>query len=108
MAQAEISDEGVFTIQGAALAEALSIVDEYKAIAEARETYRLSQPIPSAEVRGKILYVCLDGIEIGSAPIYRGKNVYLNGIITSQSKAVAHFVKQHKLIKNENHHHVNP
>lgn len=103
MAQAEISDEGVFTIQGAALAEALSIVDEYKAIAEARETYRLSQPIPSAEVRGKILYVSLGGQEIGSAPIYRGKNVNLNGVVTSQSKAVAHFVKQHKLQQEANH-----
>jgi len=103
MAQAEISDEGVFTIQGAALAEALSIIDEHKAIAEARETYRLSQPIPSAEVRGKILYVSLDGEEIGSAPIYRGKNVSLNGVVTSQSKAVAHFVKQHKLQQEANH-----
>jgi ParB family transcriptional regulator, chromosome partitioning protein len=43
----------------------------------------------------------LDGKEIGSAIIYRGKNVTLDlgdkKIIASQSKAVAHFVKQHKL-----------
>ena len=104
MALASISDEGVFTLQGAALAEALSIIDEHKAIAEARETYRLSQPIPSAEVREKRLYVSLGGVEIGSAPIYRGKNVNLNGIITSQSKAVAHFVKQYKLQQQEIHH----
>lgn len=97
MAQATISDEGVFTVEGAALAEALAIIDEHKAIAEARETYRLTQPIPSTEVRGKILHVSLDGVEIGTVPIYRGKSVTLNGIVTSQSKAVAHFVKQHKL-----------
>ncbi|MGJ7655102.1 ParB N-terminal domain-containing protein [Escherichia coli] len=97
MAQATISDEGVFTVEGAALAEALAIIDEHKAITEARETYRLSQPIPSTEVRGKILHVSLGGVEIGTVPIYRGKSVTLNGIVTSQSKAVAHFVKQHKL-----------
>ncbi|MBS0852735.1 chromosome partitioning protein ParB [Enterobacter sp. JGM127] len=101
MAQASISDEGVFTIQGAALAEALSIIDEHKAIAEARETYRLSQPIPSTEIRGRTLIVMFDGKEIGSASIYRGKNVWLNmgdkTIVASQSKAVAHFVKQYKL-----------
>ncbi|WP_248884290.1 chromosome partitioning protein ParB [Escherichia coli] len=100
MAQANISDEGVFTIEGAALAEALSIIDEHKAIAEARETYRLSQPIPSTEVRGKTLFVMLDGKEIGSASIYRGKNVWLHmgdkAIVASQSKAVAYFVKQYK------------
>lgn len=104
MAQASISDEGVFTIEGAALAEALSIIDEHKTIAEARETYRLSQPIPAAEVHGKTLYVTLDGVDIGSAPIYRGKNVNLNGIVASQSKAVAYFVKQYKLQQQENHH----
>ena len=104
MAQASISDEGVFTIEGAALAEALSIIDEHKAITDARETYRLSQPIPAAEVRGKTLYVTLDGVDIGSAPIYRGKNVNLNGIVASQSKAVAYFVKQYKLQQQENHH----
>lgn len=97
MAQATISDEGVFTLEGAALAEALSIMDEHKAIAEARETYRLSQPVPETEIKGKTLYVRLEGTEIGTAQIYRGKNVILNGIVTSQSKAVAHFVKQHKL-----------
>lgn len=103
MAQATISDEGVFTLEGAALAEALSIVDEHKAIAEARETYRLSQPIPSAEIRGKTLHVSLGGKEIGTAPIYRGKNVTLNGIVTSQSKAVAHFVKlHHQQMENQN------
>ena len=91
MAQASISEE------------ALSIMDEHKAIAEARETYRLSQPIPAVEVRGKTLHVILEGIEIGTAQIYRGKNVILNGIVTSQSKAVAHFVKQYKL-QQENHH----
>ncbi|MGL5599511.1 MAG: hypothetical protein ACRDD5_01260 [Silvania sp.] len=103
MAQSEIIDEGVFTIQGAALAEALSIIDEYNAIAEARETYRLSQPIPTAEVRGKTLHVSLGGIEIGTVPIYRGKNVSLNGIVTSQSKAVAHLVNQYKLQQENNH-----
>ena len=97
MAQATISDEGVFTLEGTALAEALSIMDEHKAIAEARETYRLSQPVPETEIRGKTLYVRFEGTEIGKAQIYRGKNVILNGIVTSQSKAVAHFVKQHKL-----------
>jgi ParB family transcriptional regulator, chromosome partitioning protein len=101
MAMATISDEGVFTLQGTALAEALEIIDEHKAISEARETYRLSQPIPTTEVRGRTLYVMLDGKEIGSAIIYRGKNVTLDlgdkKIIASQSKAVAHFVKQHKL-----------
>ena len=103
MAMAVISDEGVFTLEGAALAEALSIIDEHKAITDARETYRLSQPIPSAEVRGKTLHVSLGGVEIGTAPIYRGKNVTLNGVVTSQSKAVAHFVKQHKLQQDANH-----
>ena len=49
MAQATISDEGVFTLEGAVLAEALAIMDEHKAIAEARETYRLSQPVPTTE-----------------------------------------------------------
>lgn len=101
MAMATISDEGVFTLQGTALAEALAIIDEHKTIAEARETYRLSQPIPTTEIIGKVLYVKLDGKEIGSAIIYRGKNVTLDlgdrKIIASQSKAVAHFVKQHKL-----------
>ncbi|HFE3631695.1 TPA: hypothetical protein ACF3KD_002424 [Escherichia coli] len=61
----------------------------------------MSQPIPTTEVRGRTLYVMLDGKEIGSAIIYRGKNVTLDlgdkKIIASQSKAVAHFVKQHKL-----------
>ena len=103
MAQATISDEGVFTLEGTALAEALAIMDEHKAIAEARETYRLSQPVPETEVVGKTLYVKLEGIEIGTAQIYRGKNVILNGIVTSQSKAVAHFVKQHKLQQENNH-----
>ena len=101
MAMASISDEGVFNLQGTALAEALAIIDEHKTIAEARETYRLSQPIPTTEIIGKVLYVKLDGKEIGSAIIYRGKNVTLDlgdrKIIASQSKAVAHFVKQHKL-----------
>ncbi|NTZ40019.1 chromosome partitioning protein ParB [Enterobacter sp. JMULE2] len=36
MAQATISDEGVFTLDGAALAEALSIMDEHKAISSKR------------------------------------------------------------------------
>ncbi len=103
MAQATISDDGVFTLEGAALAEALAIMDEHKAIAEARETYRLSQPVPETEVVGKTLYVKLEGIEIGTAQIYRGKNVILNGVVTSQSKAVAHFVKQHKLQQEQNH-----
>ncbi len=103
MAQATISDEGVFTLEGTALAEALSIMDEHKAIAEARETYRLSQPVPETEVIGKTLYVRLEGVEIGTAQIYRGKNVTLNGIVTSQSKAVAHFVKQYKLQQEHNH-----
>lgn len=107
MAQAEISDEGVFTIEGAALAEALSIIDEHKAIADARETYRLSQPIPSTEIRGKTLIVMFDGKEIGSASIYRGKNVWLHmgdkAIVASQSKAVSHFVKQYKLQQDANH-----
>ena len=98
---ATISDEGVFTLQGTALAEALSIIDEHKTIAEARETYRLSQPIPTTEIIGKVLYMKLDGKEIGSAIIYRGKNVTLElgdrKITASQSKAVFHFVKQHKL-----------
>lgn len=97
MSLASISDEGVFTLEGAVLAEALSIIDEFKAIAEARETYRLSQPIPTTEVRGKTLYILLDGKEIGSAAIYRGKNVLIDGVVTSQAKAVTHFVKQHKL-----------
>lgn len=44
----------------------------------------------------------LEGIEIGTAQIYRGKNVILNGIVTSQSKAVAHFVKQYKLQQDTN------
>jgi len=107
MSMATISDDGVFTVEGAALAEALSIIDEHKAIAEARETYRMSQPIPTTEIRGRTLYVMLDGKEIGSAIIYRGKNVTLNlggkQIVANQSKAVAHFVKQHKL-QQENHH----
>ena len=107
MSMATISDEGVFTLQGTALAEALAIIDEHKTIAEARETYRLSQPIPTTEIIGKVLYVKLDGKEIGSAIIYRGKNVTLDlgdkKIIASQSKAVAHFVKQYKL-QQENHH----
>lgn len=107
MSMATISDEGVFTLQGTALAEALAIIDEHKTIAEARETYRLSQPIPTTEIIGKVLYVKMDGKEIGSAIIYRGKNVTLDlgdkKIIASQSKAVAHFVKQYKL-QQENHH----
>ncbi|PNF13463.1 hypothetical protein A6J71_00745 [Enterobacter cancerogenus] len=45
----------------------------------------------------------LEGVEIGTAQIYRGKNVILNGIVTSQSKAVSHFVKQHKLQQENNH-----
>jgi len=73
MAQAAISDEDVFTLEGAALAEALAIIDEHKAIAEAREAYRLSQPIPSTEVRGKTLHVHLDGVEIGNAPLLTTK-----------------------------------
>ena len=101
MAQATISDEGVFTLEGAALAEALSIIDEHKAIAEARETYRLSQPIPTTEIRGRTLHVMYDGKEIGKAIIYRGKNVTLDlgdrQIVSNQSKAVAHFVRQYKL-----------
>ncbi|HHN5631665.1 chromosome partitioning protein ParB [Enterobacter hormaechei] len=101
MATATISDEGVFTVEGAALAEALAIIDEHKAIAEARETYRLSQPVPTTEIRGRTLYVMLDGKDIGRASLYRGKTVWLDmgdkTIVASQSKAVAHFVKQHKL-----------
>ena len=100
MSMASISDEGVFTLEGAALAEALAIVDELKAIAEARETYRLSQPIPTTEIRGKSLYVMLDGKDIGRASLYRGKTVWLDmgdkTIVASQSKAVAFFVKQYK------------
>ena len=107
MAQATVSDEGVFTLQGTALAEALLIMDEHKAIAEARETYRLSQPVPTTEIIGKVLYVRMDGKDIGKAVIYRGKNVTLDlgdkQIVASQSKAVAHFVKQYKL-KQEQHH----
>lgn len=101
MAMATISDDGVFTLGGVALAEALEIIDEHKSITEARETYRLSQPIPTTEIIGRTLFVYLDGKEIGSAAIYRGKNVSLHmdgkNIISSQSKAVAHFVKQYKL-----------
>lgn len=100
MSMASISDDGVFTLQGSALAEALAIVDEHKAIAEARETYRLSQPIPTTEIRGKSLYVMLDGQDIGRASLYRGKTVWLDmgdkTIVASQSKAVAFFVKQYK------------
>ena len=100
VSMATISDDGVFTLEGAALAEALAIVDEHKAIAEARETYRLSQPIPSTEIRGKTLYVMYDGKDIGRATIYRGKTVWLDmgdkTIAASQSKAVAFFVKKHK------------
>lgn len=100
MSMASISDEGVFTLEGAALAEALAIVDEHKAIAEARETYRLSQPIPTTEIRGKSLYVMFDGKDIGRASLYRGKTVWLDmgdkSIVASQSKAVAFFVKQYK------------
>ncbi|XRP70819.1 hypothetical protein AAG927_008680 [Enterobacter hormaechei] len=107
MAQATISDEGVFTLEGTALAEALSIMDEHKAIAEARELYRLSQPVPTTEIRGRSLYVMLDGKEIGRASLYRGKTVWLDmddkTIVASQSKAVAHFVKQHKLQQEQNH-----
>lgn len=108
MSMANISDEGVFTLEGAALAEALAIVDEHNAIAEARETYRLSQPIPTTEVRGRTLHVMYDGKEIGKAIIYRGKSVTLNlgdkQIVSSQSKAVAHFVRQYKLKQQENSH----
>lgn len=107
MALASISDDGVFTIEGAALAEALSIIDEHKAIAEARETYRLSQPIPTTEIRGRTLYVMYDGKEIGKAIIYRGKSVTLDlgdkQIVSSQSKAVAHFVRQYKLQQEARH-----
>ncbi|MGQ7146966.1 hypothetical protein ACUOA8_50085, partial [Escherichia sp. SS-MK2] len=85
--QASISDEGVFTLQGTALAEALSIIDEHKEIAEARETYRLSQPIPTTEVIGKTLLIKLDGKEIGSVNIYRGKSVLLDGVVTSHPSA---------------------
>ncbi len=85
MAQATISDEGVFTLEGTSLAEALAILDEQKAIAEARETYRLSQQYLKRVV-GKTLYVKLEGIEIGTAQIYRGKNVILNGVVTSSQK----------------------
>lgn len=100
---AGISDTGVISLEGLAHAEAVEIIDEYKAIAEARETYRLSQPVPETEIKGKTLYVRLEGTEIGTAQIYRGKNVILNGIVTSQSRAVAHFVKQHKLQQEQNH-----
>jgi ParB/RepB/Spo0J family partition protein len=107
MAQAAISDEGVFTLEGAALAEALAIIDEHEAIAETREAYRLSQPVPTTEIRGRTLYVMLDGNDIGRASLYRGKTVWLDmgdkTIVASQSKAVAYFVKQHKL-QQENHH----
>lgn len=107
MAQASISDEGVFTLEGAALAEALSIMDEHKAIAEARQLYRLSQPVPTTEIRGRTLYVMLDGKDIGRASLYRGKTVWLDmgdkTIAASQSKAVAHFVKQYKLQQENNH-----
>ena len=110
MSMATISDDGVFTLEGAALAEALAIVDEHKAIAEARETYRLSQPIPTTEIRGRTLYVMYDGKEIGKAIIYRGKTVTLDlgdkQIVSSQSKAVAHFVRQYKL-QQEAHHESN-
>lgn len=107
MSMASISDEGVFTLEGAALAEALAIVDEHKAIAEARETYRLSQPIPTTEIRGKSLYVMLDGKDIGRASLYRGKTVWLDmgdkTIVASQSKAVAFFVKQYKQQQENSH-----
>lgn len=103
MAQATISEDGVFTLEGLALAEALGIIEEHNAIAESRETYRLSQPVPTTEVRGKTLHVLLEGKEIGTATIYRGKSVLLDGVVTSQSKAVAHFVKQHKLQQESQH-----
>ena len=107
IALADISNEGVFTLEGTALAEALAIVDEHKASAEARETYRLSQPIPTTEIRGRTLYVMFDGKDIGRATIYRGKTVWLDmgdkTIAASQSKAVAHFVRQYKLQQQENH-----
>lgn len=45
MAKGTISDDGIFILEGAVLPEALSIIDDQKAIAEARETYRLSQPM---------------------------------------------------------------
>jgi hypothetical protein len=107
MTQATISDEGVFTLEGAALAEALSIIDEHKAIAEARETYRLSQPVPSTEIIGKVLYVRMNGEDIGSAVFYRGKNVWLHmddkRVLVNQSKAVAYFVKKYKMQQEQNH-----
>ena len=100
VSMATISDDGVFTLEGAALAEALAIVDEHNAIDEARETYRLSQPIPTTEIRGRTLYVMYDGKDIGRASLYRGKTVWLDmgdkTIVASQSKAVAFFVKKHK------------
>ncbi|GFQ14932.1 hypothetical protein [Enterobacter hormaechei] len=101
------TETAALTGQGTALAEALSILDEHKAIAEARELYRLSQPVPTTEIRGRSLYVMLDGKEIGRASLYRGKTVWLDmddkTIVASQSKAVAHFVKQHKLQQEQNH-----
>lgn len=107
MAQAMISDEGVFTVEGAALAEAMAIIDEHKAIAEARETYRLSQPVPTTEIRGRTLYAMLAGKDIGRASLYRGKTVWLDmgdkTIVASQSEAGGYFVKQHKL-QQENYH----
>ncbi|MFV9192272.1 hypothetical protein [Enterobacter hormaechei] len=49
----------------------------------------------------------LNGKEIGRASLYRGKTVWLDmddkTIVASQSKAVAHFVKQHKLQQEQNH-----
>jgi hypothetical protein len=49
----------------------------------------------------------LDGKDIGRASLYRGKTVWLDmgdkTIAASQSKAVAHFVKQHKLQQEKNH-----
>lgn len=107
MAQATISNEGVFTLEGTALAEALSIMDEHKAIAEARETYRLSQPVPTTEIIGKVLYVRMNGKDIGSAVIYRGKNVWLHiddkRVLVNQSKAVSYFVKKYKMQQEQNH-----
>lgn len=52
---------------------------------------------------GKTLLIKLDGKEIGAVNIYRGKSVLLDGVVTSQSKAVAHFVKQYKLQQEANH-----
>lgn len=92
LAGASITDEGVITVDGVALAEVLSIIDEHKVISAQRQ----AQPVPRAEVRGKHMVISLEGVEIGSAAIYRGTNVLIGGVVTSKSKAIAHFYRLHR------------